>query len=257
MSSTDLDRVFTHEELYLSSPRSFNDPFDCSTRLDTTNIKVIDKKEYCKIIAKLIDPESSVSDLKKLADDLFKTHQHNDEFFSEQFHLIAGATFNINNNYGILSLSKIKNDILMWSHYADDHKGIVLEFDKSLIKGTINGLVKYEKTFPSVRDFIEAYYKKKLFRIFLLRKSRHWKYESEYRIIKEIDIKTNFRVANFQPACLTGVILGHKTSVKDSERLIMWCKYRNSKHSSLDKLKLFQAKINKKTYSIGIEPVAY
>ena len=35
------------------------------------------------------------------------------------------------NNIGIFSLSKVPDNILMWSHYADSHKGIVLEFDSN------------------------------------------------------------------------------------------------------------------------------
>ncbi len=32
---------------------------------------------------------------------------------------------------GILSLSKVRDDILMWTHYADRHRGLCFEFDGS------------------------------------------------------------------------------------------------------------------------------
>lgn len=32
-------------------------------------------------------------------------------------------------DYAVFSLSETKNNLLMWSHYADEHKGIVIEFD--------------------------------------------------------------------------------------------------------------------------------
>ncbi|PLR58524.1 DUF2971 domain-containing protein [Vibrio parahaemolyticus] len=35
-------------------------------------------------------------------------------------------------DYAIFSLSETKNNLLMWSHYSDEHKGIVVEFDTNV-----------------------------------------------------------------------------------------------------------------------------
>ncbi|WP_205631947.1 DUF2971 domain-containing protein, partial [Aliivibrio fischeri] len=32
-------------------------------------------------------------------------------------------------NYGIISLTETKDNLLMWSHYANEHNGFVVEFD--------------------------------------------------------------------------------------------------------------------------------
>jgi len=34
-------------------------------------------------------------------------------------------------NAGITCFSKVRDDILMWAHYADKHKGLCFEFDGS------------------------------------------------------------------------------------------------------------------------------
>jgi hypothetical protein len=36
----------------------------------------------------------------------------------------------LNNNVGILSLSEVPDDAVMWAHYADNHRGMVLGFDE-------------------------------------------------------------------------------------------------------------------------------
>jgi hypothetical protein len=35
----------------------------------------------------------------------------------------------IRQNFGILSVSKERSDLLMWSHYCDSHKGLVVGFE--------------------------------------------------------------------------------------------------------------------------------
>jgi hypothetical protein len=39
---------------------------------------------------------------------------------------------------GVVCLSEINNDILMWSHYADGHTGFCIEFERSEINPTGN-----------------------------------------------------------------------------------------------------------------------
>ncbi|TOC13300.1 hypothetical protein CGJ90_24575, partial [Vibrio parahaemolyticus] len=44
--------------------------------------------------------------------------------------LVSGDfTKSMTSSFGICSLSKTFENILMWSHYADNHKGFVVEFE--------------------------------------------------------------------------------------------------------------------------------
>src|SRR5271154_115746 len=47
------------------------------------------------------------------------------EAFQSRIRLITDSTF------GILSLSKTPDNVLMWSHYAKSHCGFVIEFDST------------------------------------------------------------------------------------------------------------------------------
>src|ERR1700738_339215 len=54
----------------------------------------------------------------------------------------------LNQHIGILSLSRVKDSLLMWSHYADQYAGAVVEFDSSheFFAGQID--VEYRSTRP-------------------------------------------------------------------------------------------------------------
>ena len=56
----------------------------------------------------------------------------------------------------IYCLTPIPNNILMWSHYADNHKGICLEFDTSIrLFGTARE-VDYRETYPLLSAQIQS-----------------------------------------------------------------------------------------------------
>ena len=84
----------------------------------------------------------------------------------------------LNNTYGVISFSEDYKSPLMWSHYADDHKGICLGFDvdeNDLIK------VRYRKDRVKLDDK-DRLTKKDALDIFAV-KFNGWSYEKERRII--------------------------------------------------------------------------
>ncbi|MCB7581162.1 DUF2971 domain-containing protein [Klebsiella pneumoniae] len=143
-------------------------------------------------------------------------HNFNDPY---ELSCLAHGPGNINNmmemrgqinlwgrNSVILCLTREHLNPLMWAHYADSHKGVVIGLDvsddkfTSLVKNIIPvqfGSVIYTKTQPNAPYFtaefppteIEQFkgfntnYLEKLQRTFLY-KSYHWAYEEEVRIVK-------------------------------------------------------------------------
>ena len=78
----------------------------------------------------------------------------------------------------VCSLSDSLNDVRMWSFYADDHKGIAIEINFDGFENDINkvdyleNLPEYNLTNPDPYEI-------------LTKKTMHWFYESEYRIIRK------------------------------------------------------------------------
>ncbi|OBU27121.1 DUF2971 domain-containing protein [Photobacterium kishitanii] len=120
--------------------------------------------------------------------------------------------FNARWKKGIVSLSESKDHPLMWAHYANNHKGGVIEFTLDLKTSPHNklwsrslfpNLVTFEHTFDRVRyrrsrvpDFsafpwLSSTPTKHICDVLALTKSESWSYEQEYRFIIPTD-KSNF-----------------------------------------------------------------
>ena len=115
--------------------------------------------------------------------------------------------------YCILCFSKVWRNPLLWSHYANRHKGIAIEFT---IKDSIALPIKYRKNryvLNSNKDNKQnTSYNKRDIEGLWLTKFDGWRYEEEIRIIEEKKncIKDNgrlFKVFDHEIQ-LTGLILG-------------------------------------------------
>ena len=80
----------------------------------------------------------------------------------------------------ICSLSSNLNDVRLWSYYADGHKGVVIEIDCSGLEKIYE--VKYSEELP--KEGFTLIRQQSLLEV-LSRKTKHWDFESEYRIIYE------------------------------------------------------------------------
>jgi hypothetical protein len=91
-----------------------------------------------------------------------------------------GTEHLIDSNYRICSFSNNKNSMLMWSHYTDNHQGIMVEyfFGGELPSGF--GIDKVKYTNGSKRNREQDKY---IFNQFLLTKNDEWSYEEEVRLL--------------------------------------------------------------------------
>lgn len=156
-------------ELYFSSISQFNDPYDCYFT-GISKIPVEDFKVFLK--------NSNIS--QDLHNKYLHALQSHPQELSKQ---LSKLFINQLNYIGICCFSKVKNNLLMWSHYAESHKGVVLGFDFDILK-------RMWHQFEDVNYQNEPY----LFDIkdinssldnTVLRKSTDWEYEKEVRFIME------------------------------------------------------------------------
>jgi hypothetical protein len=118
------------------------------------------------------------------------------------------------NRLGVVSLSARPDNTLMWAHYANDHKGMCLEFDTTdkLFHGARP--VAYSSNAPKyILDAHDANAE-----AFLLSKEIKWAYEEEWRIVAS----SARRLYPFAPTALTRVIFGSKTSDHDRKKVRQW-----------------------------------
>ncbi|CAH7233421.1 conserved hypothetical protein [Vibrio chagasii] len=95
----------------------------------------------------------------------------------------------IDTNYRICSLSNNNNSMLMWSHYAQEHQGIMVEywFGGEFPCGV--GIEKVSYINESKRNLDKDSY---VFNQYLLTKNNDWSYEDEVRIFTNVKEKINF-----------------------------------------------------------------
>lgn len=133
------------------------------------------------------------------------------EVFLEEEELTTEAVSRIQkarDEYRIASLSADPNNLLMWSHYADGHKGVVVEVD---IPNDHEDLVKLVYT-----DFSAVFngeMRTKDMRCLFNGKTPEWAYEKEYRIITKSEF---FNL----PKPVKKILLGSKVDNTHREILI-------------------------------------
>lgn len=109
----------------------------------------------------------------------------------------------VNEALGIVSLSERNDNLLMWSHYSDLHRGVCIGISPSKITGRFFHKVKYKETLPLVRFADIVDYDFEVFERMALIKSKDWSYEKEWRIGDDAGSKQFL-------GCVEKIILGAK-----------------------------------------------
>ena len=185
-------------EIHFSKPSDFNDPYDSIMQLDTSFTED-DIYKYFK--ERNLNKEEDIEIMEAI-----KNYSIDKDKFSEE----VKKTFR--HRFAIFCLSNVYNNILMWSHYGDNHKGICIALKVYDVDGKPNLLVK-NKQFKSVSNESNfTYYplfpvnyseeRAKIFNIFtyrfsaeapefLLTKFKDWSYEEEFRAVLDIEDSNN------------------------------------------------------------------
>jgi hypothetical protein len=123
---------------------------------------------------------------------------------------------------GVVCFSECWNDVLMWSHYGDRHRGICLGFD--IPSGAERfGPVRYvdrRLPFPADDELNERFMRRLLFT-----KASQWKYEREWRAFVQLEndewVESAFRHMFFkdfgEDLILAEVILGMACNVSKAQ----------------------------------------
>lgn len=210
-----------NSKYYLSSPNEFNDPFDCRPVFEFvgSNSELI---KYLEHAAKKHEPTLNRQQRRDAArsfrgsPDLDPRRDENLKSFKLQYRQT------VTSRIGILCLSSAPDDILLWSHYADSHKGVCLKFaTTNTVFGTSQPVV-YKTSRPSVNP-LRHKPDQMLDHVFLT-KSEHWKYEKEWRLIS---YEKGAGIYSVPDEALVEVILGAQCSEDDRTQVVEWIKARN------------------------------
>ncbi|MDM8356192.1 DUF2971 domain-containing protein [Pandoraea communis] len=197
-SVTEIER----NEVYYANPKSFNDPMDCSPVIDVdVSTKVLETLCARMLLEKYggeIGKPEVDADLKRFR---YNATEPNED----------GSPANVERNYrwylkgaieeslvrqmsrhGVLSLAQKWDCPLMWSHYADQHKGICIEYDTSDCRFETPKPVDYSGNRNIKASDLHGFYvehlqaaRERVFDGYFYHKARQWRYEKEWRVVRK------------------------------------------------------------------------
>lgn len=214
-------------EIRLNSPKLFNDPYD--SRLMLSNEEVI--RLFIKIGNSNMTKEEINREAERL-EFLLKKREDFEIFINNSREKIYNI---IDDTLCIACFSERNDSMLMWSHYADYHKGICVEYSKVNLE-SIDKTELIKVLYTSERIISDDIGKIGIESV--RRKASCWRYEKEWRLAKEKDRYsegTNVKVEKIE-----GIYLGTKISKVDEEFIKFFCEK--------NKINLYQMKLNGQEY---------
>ncbi len=194
--------ILKNQEIRYTQPGALNDPFEMSVFLEyliepgefeariSANLPDFAAKEYEKL-----PPEQRAR--IPLADFLSRATAATPAALPVMYQamqrlvpFVRAQLRRVDSEMGVLSLTATADNLLMWSHYAAQHRGMVIEFDerhpifheRRTEQDDFRHLrpVVYSGTMPAITldnfDVVD----------FILTKSSEWAYEREVRILKAL-----------------------------------------------------------------------
>lgn len=200
--STDEEKRFARDillngNIWVSSPTQFNDPFDMKAEI------VFEGSYYKKILSMLIKllelhPKMNHKEWSAIVAERMQMNPTRLlALIRDNFELHLSRT-------GVYSFSDNPLSVLMWSHYADFHRGICIQFEMAASPSTffVANPVKYTDRYPRINWTEDS---ASQLEAVILGKSVQWAYEKERRFFTPNH--SNFLHA-VNPNAIAGVILG-------------------------------------------------
>ncbi len=168
--------ILVHERLYCADYRALNDPLEGVHRL-------AEQQHFVAGLGNFVEPEE-LRELQSLTPD--------------------GAA-----PPRVCSLSGTADHFLLWSHYADGHRGVAIEVD---LEATFAGPLHPVEYAPDLPSYGRTILCGATVRDVLLHKTAHWAHEQEYRVVQNDEF---FDIAGR----ITGLLLGMSIDPRQQELL--------------------------------------
>ncbi len=228
------EKILLNNEIYIPSPLEFNDPFDCKFNYDiNTSVKYLRKQlreQY---------PSFSNEQLNEAVEWQISLETHKDP--TQWKEVKTQSMNNLLNRVGVYCLSETNDNILMWSHYSNGHKGFCLEFNlNSYLSRAMK--VKYQKKYPALEFTGNEDQDKIFFDALLFTKSDFWCYEKEWRVIEPMGSGA-YQIGDDD---LNGIIMGCQISDQHRTRIMYMIEKRKNKP------KLYQARVKHSEFGLDI-----
>jgi hypothetical protein len=227
--------------IWLSSPDAFNDPFDMRTQIEFRGTPG-QRGMHAYTVARQSGMKHSDA-LKQFSRTKAKPPDLQRAFDTQRLRF-GVACFAASRSRELHAARNVQ----MWSHYADHHRGVCLQFHVPSAASTLVRAiaVRYTNEFVSI-DWADRVTAEKQLGSALLRKALGWAYEHERRIIVPWQANS---LMEFNPDGLRGVILGVQANASTAERVVALCRARLA--AGMPPLRLYSARMKSGAYQLAI-----
>lgn len=229
-----IEDLLINRNLYHASPNQFNDPFECKP-----HFRLPESSEKLNVIAlRLYEISLKYGMNKEDAHRISSNYIDNPNLLRSVISQSAKDTYG---NLKICCFTTSNQNTLLWSHYADSHRGFCLEFDAKIFPISSAHRVKYCDAYPTITfpmpsnitSFIPA-----------LVKSNAWSYEQEYRKVLLSNTENYKQLTTIPPEALKAIFFGANMTDSNVEFLIKIIK------KGPFKPKLWKAELSESSFSI-------
>lgn len=218
-----LDLIRTGQ-LWFSHQNELNDPFDCKYALSESYLMSLFKNSTGTLLKDLQDRLPQFKDL--CHDEFFKIMLptlKSDGWMNGFYNMLFGDML----GWSVCCFTTDPLNELMWAHYADNNKGVCLEFDLTKSPDLHEKLnpVDYNDTFPEINSMDELPKA-------LLTKRTAWTMEYEWRILSNVK-----GAKAFDKNSLTAVYFGcyvTKKTIDDIRQYMISYGYKKVAFKQLD-----------------------
>jgi hypothetical protein len=211
------------QKIHCSDPANLNDPWDCKPWLDSLSLQ--DAEVLQKVMAwfhrqakQPLHPDLKQQWEASLRNDPKEQAKFMDGLSKAIQHMVSERR--------IYCLTPHADSTLMWSHYAENHRGICLEFgvDNPLFSKALQ--VRYASEYSRWIPYeFEAQQTRTIEMI--LTKAEEWRYEKEFRLISVMSrsgadyLRTQGNYFRLPPGALKSVIVGCQANHYDAVKAIV------------------------------------
>jgi len=260
--------ILRHRELKITPPNQFNDPFEFTPRVTCSNphgeVKRLlrDKNTIKEIYLEAKADGAFVGNFRDFRRRFKKARPALTEPLIAANPTVSAETQNefqnnVSAELGVLCMSSRRDSIVMWGHYCDKHRGLVVRFDKSFAvfqsgKGLrrvnyVHERIIYDSSWnrggKEAGDFADQ---------LIFSKNYEWSYEEELRQLFKLEGLRNRPLADgaagyFLPiphSAIVSVMLGAKSSKQLEEAVNMTLRDRQFAHVIVKRAALHDTKFS-------------
>jgi hypothetical protein len=267
-------------QIRLTSPDAFNDPYDSAFTVEikklldecipvaigrlmeehnlkqpltADEISLLQGSEspLHKLGALLLSKDSSLSK-EKIKGFLDHMEAH---FAEQQRSVFEDMGFNMRKGLRVCSFSANNRSLLMWSHYADQHRGLCIEYDVSSLppdderRYALCPVIYADRFFDAGEYFRDAMQRRDFNNLWLTiacsHKAPEWSYEEEWRLI--LSLGPNEESSVPVPMPIKAVYLGSRMKAGTEETI--------RKAGNQLGLPLYRMRLAKDSFRLGVEAI--